>query len=100
MNWDALGKAIGWLPGAAVGSLVGGVFAAVTFGSFATSCPIGGPFTGIGGAVTQLSQECVRSPFGDMGLVAYLTAMAFLGAAVGVVLHAALHRDEGHESPR
>ena len=98
MNWDILGKLIGWLPGAAVGSLVGGLLAAITFDSFASRCPTGDPFSGIGGAVAQLSQQCVQSPVGDMGLVGYLAAMAFFGAAVGVVVHAVLHRGEGSEA--
>ncbi len=47
MNWDGLGMLIGSLPGAGIGGLVGALLAAFTFESFASACPMGGPFVGI-----------------------------------------------------
>lgn len=89
MNWDALGKLVGWLPGAAAGSVAGLLLALFSFDSFAIRCPMGRPFIGIGGAVVQLSQDCVESPLGDLGMAAYIGALTFLGAVSGILFEAA-----------
>jgi hypothetical protein len=98
MNWDALGKAIGWLPGAGVGSFAGAVAGAVSFDSLASRCSLGDPFVGIGGVVTQSTYECVRSPVGDLGMLGYLGMMAFIGAVVGVIVQRVVDRARGQQA--
>ena len=77
MNWNALGKLTGWLPGAAVGSIVGVIATALYWSNYATrSCQLG---------TTAIRLECVQTPVGDFTTLA---AFGVAGAAVGGIIGA------------
>ena len=85
MNWDAVGKLTGWLPGAGAGSILGAVFALLTFDSLKESCPVGEPFVGIGGVVSQLRMDCVQTPVGDLGSGEFFAACVAVAGILGAI---------------
>ncbi len=38
MNWGVIGKAIGWLPGAGIGGVLGGIVGGYNYNSLTTDC--------------------------------------------------------------
>lgn len=80
MNWGALGQMTGWLPGAAVGGLVGGLLALWSFDGMATAdqCSPGS---------SALLGPCVRlAGFTFQGFLAFAVAAAAVGGIIGAVV--------------
>lgn len=79
MNFDLLGKAIGWLPGAAVGALVGGLVLWVVWDDAAHIDQCDGTF---------VYQPCLRLFGTSLELVPAVAAFTALGALAGVLVSA------------
>jgi hypothetical protein len=80
-NWDGLSKLIGWLPGAGLGGLIGGLIGLFGFESVTTTCATGtidGPF----GPLTT-SLPCVQTVFGDFYAA---TGFAVMTGVIGMVI--------------
>ncbi|HEX5968254.1 MAG TPA: hypothetical protein VFY88_07260 [Intrasporangium sp.] len=84
-NWDGLSKLFGWIPGAGLGGLLGGILGLLGFESMATPCATGtidGPF----GPLTT-SLPCVQTVFGDVYAATGFAAMTgVIGMAIGIAV--------------
>ncbi len=84
-NWDGLSKVIGWVPGAGLGGLIGGILGVLGFESMTTTCATGtidGPF----GPVTT-SLPCVQTLFGDFyAPIGFATMTGVIGMAIGIAV--------------
>ena len=86
-NWDGLSKLIGWVPGASLGALLGGILGLVGFDSMASACATGSMNGPIGPVITNL--PCVQTVYGPIYAAPTFAALtgvfgALLGTWLGV----------------
>jgi len=90
-NWAALGQATGWLPGASLGALAGGLLAAVTWEDTATeTCQLGTS------SVTQACASIAGIEFTSGAT--YMAAAAALSGLVGAGVNAVVARGDQNAS--
>jgi len=86
-NWATLGQATGWLPGAGIGALAGGLLAALTWEDTATdTCQLGTS------SVTQACANIAGIEFTNGAT--YMAAAAALSGLVGAGVNSVVARGD------
>lgn len=100
MNWDAMGKLIGWLPGAAVGGVAGTAAAIGLWGLESTPCRSA---LGQGPPVLPSGQRCITGTeylmlFGTThtSAVSFVAMFAAIGMIVGIAVGGVVHLYRQH----